>query len=58
MSKAHDAMDQKEIVMSGNIGYDIADVIHSLYSNIPCNAIIVEMKKKKTKAEKQVIAPQ
>ena len=52
------AMDQKEIVMSGNIGYDIADVIHSLYSNIPCNAIIVEMKKKKTKAEKQVIAPQ
>ena len=52
------AMDQKEIVMSGNIGYDIADVIHSIYSNIPVAAIVVEMKKKKSKEERKVIAPQ
>ena len=32
--------------MSGNIGYDIADVIHSLYDNIPIASIVVEMKKK------------
>ena len=52
------AMNQKEIVMSGNIGYDIADVIHSLYDNIPIASIVVEMKKKKKKEDKQVIAPQ
>tara|TARA_B110000971_G_C19704704_1_gene361497 strand:- start:77 stop:607 length:531 start_codon:yes stop_codon:yes gene_type:complete len=43
------AMQQKEIVMSGNIGYDIAEVIHSLYDNIPIDAIVVDMKKKKEK---------
>ena len=45
------AMNTKEIVMSGNIGVDIADVIHSLWDNIPIAAIIVETKKKKVKTQ-------
>ena len=45
------AMNTKEIVMSGNIGVDIADVIHSLWDNIPIAAIVVETKKKKVKTQ-------
>ena len=47
------AMNQKEIVMSGNIGYDIAENIHKLWKHIPMDAIIVEMKKSKKGGPKQ-----
>ena len=43
------SMGQKEIVMSGDIGYDVADVIHKLFPNVPADAIVVDKKKKKEK---------
>ena len=42
-------MGQKEVVMSGDIGYDVANVIHKLFPNIPEAAIVVDKKLKKAK---------
>ena len=43
------SMGQKEVVMSGDIGYDISDVIHKFYPNIPKDAIVIDKKVKKEK---------
>ena len=40
---------QREVVMSGDIGYDVANVIHKLFPNIPEAAIVVDKKLKKAK---------